>query len=334
MKLPSLWVILSGMLLLAACSRNSPSVTACSGQNCLTPIFIGTLHPYQSSTTTPTSTLPLFKSPTPTPTSTVTPTPLTYKVRDDDDMYGIAFFYGISPQSLMTANPSVNPRAMSPGTVLIIPLTPTLPTNTPTLATPQASPTEIVTVAAAPVCYPVSNGGAWCFFLIKNYQSNGLESITGTIRLVSPDLKTPLEQTATTLLDLVPGGTSAPLVAYFPPPVPAIFTSTGEVTIALPQPENDTRYLPLTIKNNLIAIADDGKSANITGSITLASSGEKATQIWIAATAFDINGNVVGVRKWVATSALSSGTDLPFDFQVYTLGPVIDHITLMTEARP
>jgi hypothetical protein len=252
-------------------------------------------------------------------------------------MYGIAFRYGISPQALMTANPTVNPRAMGPGTILIIPVTLTPPASAGTPTAPAPSPTAIVSIPRTPDCYPSTDGGVWCFLLVKNDRTLGLEIITGVIRLAATDTQAAqktIEQAATTLLDLLPAGASAPLVAYFPSPAPPSFIPSGEVTLALPLPDNDTRYLPVTIQDQQIAIGGDGKSAGVTGRLALTSGQKPASQVWLAATAFDAVGAVVGVRKWEATGSLSPGSLLSFEFQIYTLGPLIDHVILLAQARP
>jgi len=73
----------------------------------------GTLRPYPSGTPTVTPLPTNYISPTPSPTITPTPTPVYYEVQLNDDMYSIAFRYGLSPDVLMTANPYVDPRAMT-----------------------------------------------------------------------------------------------------------------------------------------------------------------------------------------------------------------------------
>ena len=320
-------------LALSGCAE-ATSPPACNSPACQTPVFVGTLQVYQTTTLTSTATPPLYKSPTPTATATHTPTPITYTVKAKDDMFGIAYLFGISPQALMTANPTVNPRGMSIGTVLIIPITPSPQgnTTTPTI-TVTATPAQVI-VARPPDCFPSANGDLWCFLLVKNNQAYGLENVTGAIRLSTPGEQKPVEATATTLLDLLPSGAEAPLVAYFPSPVPNGFTASGEVTLALPQPANDARYLIASIQNQQVTISTDGISAVITGNLTLPDGSATANQVWAAATAFSADGSVVGVRKWEATSALVAGQSLPFVIQVYSLGPLIDHVTLLTQARP
>ncbi len=84
----------------------------------------GTPVSQQDPTGTPEGTLRLFPSDTPTgtplptgyvtatssPTVTPTPTQVYYEVQLNDDMYGIAFRYGLEPQAIMTANPDVDPK--------------------------------------------------------------------------------------------------------------------------------------------------------------------------------------------------------------------------------
>jgi hypothetical protein len=43
---------------------------------------------------------------------------------------------------------------------------------------------------------------------------------------------------------------------------------------------------------------------------------------------------VVGLRGWESSSALSANTPISFDFQVSSIGPAIDHVDFLAEARP
>jgi hypothetical protein len=90
----------------------------------------------------------------------------------------------------------------------------------------------------------------------------------------------------------------------------------------------------VTIQDQQVAIVVDGKSAGVTGHLALSSGQKPASQVWVAATAFNAGGAVVGVRKWEDAGPLSPGSLLSFDLQVYTLGPLIDHVTLLAQGRP
>ncbi len=249
-------------------------------------------------------------------------------------MFGIAYAFGISPQALMTANPTVDPRAMSIGTILIIPVTPSPEneTTTPTI-TPTPTP-SIALIVRPPDCYPVKDGSLWCFMLVKNDHESGLENVTGTVSLAVPGQDNPIKASATTLLDLLQGGQSAPLVAYFAAPAPTGYTASGIVTSGLPQPSGDQRYLTTAILDQQVSIANDGTTASISGTISLPPDSTTANQVWIAATAYSADGSVVGVRKWEASDPLEPGRTIPIHFDIYSLGAAIDHVLLQVEARP
>ncbi|MEA3327963.1 MAG: LysM domain-containing protein, partial [Chloroflexota bacterium] len=158
--------------LLSACAQVTSTDT-------LTPTgtLEGTLWslPTERPTTTPSPT----SSPTtsPSPTATPTFTPVMYEVQEGDDMYGIAFFYNISPQALMTANPTINPRAMGPGTTLLIPITPTPGSSATATIDLSATPSLAFAALPAPDCYPDALGGLWCFVLVKNDEAGALENV-------------------------------------------------------------------------------------------------------------------------------------------------------------
>ena len=78
-------------------------------------------------------------------------------------MFSIALYYGITLDELKAANPEVNPNAMSLGTVLLIPVTPTAPSSQRTPAsglTPAAADGSVV-IMGEPVCYPEPLGGVY-----------------------------------------------------------------------------------------------------------------------------------------------------------------------------
>ena len=315
---------------LAACSSPplaSPIPTSTSTQ-------AGTLTPYQTATQTPTITLTATPRFSITPTPTISPTAVTYKVRSEDDMYGIAFRFGISPQALMTANPKVNPRAMSIGTILIIPVTPHPPQVQVTSTPLPPTPTPIVAILQPPVCYPALDGGIWCFLLVKNVSTQGLENLAGLIQLASSQDAAPLTQPAAAPLDLLPPGASLPLVAYFPPPAPAYSSVSGQITQTLPQPKDDNRYLTATVLNQQITISSTGQSVSVSGQVSLPEKSQPARLIRLAAIAYSADGAVAGLRQWESSEPLAAASPRSFNLEIYSLGPTIDHVTVLVEARP
>jgi LysM repeat protein len=327
------WILLLLVLALPACS---PTPTALPTSTALRDAV---LTPYLPPALTLTPTLAVTL-PAPTETPAPTPTPFTYTVKKGDTMGGIAFNYGLSLDQLLAANPTVQPRMLSVGTVLVIPLQGELPT-----AVPQ--PTALPLQTTASLCYSQADGGMWCFLSVTNDQAQAVESLSGTISLVSTSGENLGSQPASALLNLLRPGETLPLVAYFPAPVAGeVLLQVGPLS-ALPVPEEDTRYLPASFQPTETALSADGLSAHVTGQVILPQGDPAAEAIWLGGVAYDAQGQIVGVRKWEVVSPCSSaaqeaGTPQPeagcsqlhFEGDIYSLGPAIERVEILVEARP
>lgn len=243
-------------------------------------------------------------------------------------------------EELIAANPTVNPRIMSIGTTLNIPQS---KTPQPTLAAPSDGPIQTPTampVETKPIaCTPTQEGGIWCFQLVHNPNDFPLESVTGEFRLREGPAQEVLSQTAHMLLDTLPAGASLPLMAYFDPDAAAglgdAWQASSEIIAALPNPV-DGRYVPGRIANQKALISADGLSAEVSLDISLAQPDSSARRVWVAATAYDAGGNVVGARRWEMAGAepLQSGETLQVKMNVYSISRAIERVECMTELRP
>lgn len=312
-------------LILSACAQEIPEEDQLPrNTNTATLQSIPSKKPTDTAFPTPSAT------PEPSPTVTHTPTPVYYQVLEGDDMYAISYYYNISPQELMTANPSVNPRAIGPGTTLVIPVTLTPePTSTETL---EQQPTPTVTFSALPDpdCYPDALGGLWCFVLLSNEDTSAFENVTGIFELQQGEESR--QETAMTPLNLLPPGETLPLVAYFQPPVDQDFSVSATVDFFLPVMPDDDRYLPVEIQEENVAIDLDGEFANISGLLHFPEGQPDPAYVWICATVFDKDGQVIAVRRWEAEQASLSSVQLPFEFSIYSLGKPIESVALLVEA--
>jgi hypothetical protein len=246
-------------------------------------------------------------------------------------MYGIAFWYGISPQAIMTANPTVNPRMMGPGTTLMIPITP-VPGATAT-ATLALTPTATPPYAAlhSPDCYHDAVEGLWCFVLLENNEGGALENVSAEVAVkMGEDIRT---ETAMMPLNLLPAGASLPLVVYFEGPIPEEFSVSAEVDFLLPVMPDDKRYLDVELIDQVVAVSDDGGRADISGTAVIPEDGTDARYLWINATAFDLDGHVVATRRWGDERALSAGEQAVFNLTLYSLGGAIDRVEILAEAQ-
>jgi hypothetical protein len=140
-------------------------------------------------------------------------------------------------------------------------------------------------------------------------------------------------QTAFGLLDILPPGQSMPLAIHFAPPVKANVSVRVQLLTAIRLLPGDVRYLPAIAENTLVRVDASGRTAQVTGRVVLTEAGTAKT-LWVLATAYDRAGNVVGVRRWDSSSDLTSDASLSFDFSVFSVGPDIDRVEFLVEARP
>jgi LysM repeat protein len=282
------------------------------------------LTPYLTATPSPTlAQIPeLVFADTPLPS----PTPFTYTIQAGDTMSGIARQFGVPFEALIAANPSVSPNVMPIGQPLLIPTDADNPTGQPT-------PTPVPFALTQIQCYPTLDGGMWCFALARNDSSDALENLSARISLLSSDGGLLAAQAAIPPLNIFPPHSSLPLTAFFPPPVPADATPRVQVLTAILLPPGDARYLSASLLNPLAGIASDGRTARLSGQVSLPADSAPAQTIWVAAVAYDAAGRVVGFRRWEGSS-IQPGGSLPFDFTVASLGARMTRVEFFVEARP
>ncbi len=280
----------------------------------------------------PSETLPP-SSPTPTVTPIVTstqkpllptPTPYIYTVKEGDTLYGIASRFDTTIDEIVAANPELTSNVLSIGAQLVIPageggLIPDLPTPTPV-------PISI----SKPICYPTRESGLWCFISALNDQNTILENVSAILNLHKPSGEIAASEIAIPPINLLQKGSQIPLSAYFPPPLPDTYQVFASLLTALP---SDSEIKPLTLQNEEISFHEDHRQALVTGQIDLENADQTTfKQIWVVAIAFDDAGQVVGMRKWVRKQDLSPELEvIPFEFYVYSLGPPIAEVNLLTE---
>ncbi|MFA5874392.1 MAG: LysM peptidoglycan-binding domain-containing protein, partial [Anaerolineales bacterium] len=271
-----------------------------------------------------------------------TPTTFTYTVVQGDTLIGIAGRYGVTLEALLAANPGVQPAALPVGTTLIIPTGDEIPGE----PTPIPAPLPVKQAR----CWSETDGGLWCFALLQNEYAEPLENLSAQFTLLDANGQELASQAAFALLNTLPPGQSMPLAVHFPPPVqtnvtvpragivPTLLRETGttprvQVLTAIRLLPGDTRYLPVNLDNTLVSMEASGRTAQVTGLVILTGAGT-ANTLWVLATAYDAAGNVIGVRRWESPSALTADAPVSFDFMVYSVGPGIDRVEFLAEARP
>ena len=307
----------------------------------IAPTNTPTLQP--SATLTPSLTSTITRTLVPSATQTPTQAPVTWTIGSGDELMAIAFYYGITLDELLAANPSVTPNWMSVGTVLEIPVTPTpLPTNTPTpiatstaqsLQSPTPTSTGALELKGEPVCYPDPLGGLNCLVLIHNRGEETLENPSVSFILSSKDGTFESELVVFAPLNLLPAGSSLPILASFSDPVPEDYDLQVEIDYWLPTMPDDDRYAQTKITASQIDISEDAAMAYVEGELSIESDNREIAALWLLAVAYDEEGFPIGFRRWEADLPLTKTDNIAFETIVYSLGPDIDKVVLMAEAR-
>ncbi|MBU0512013.1 MAG: LysM domain-containing protein [Chloroflexi bacterium] len=308
-------------------------LSACAGENSAPPPpspTVGQLTPYWTSTPTPALQREASDSsltPAPAATPLPTPTPLIYNIVKDDTLTSVAFRNGISLEDLLSANPGIDPNFLTIGMSI------TIPTAEGSLIS-LPLPTPIPVTLHSPICYPTSDGGLWCLVLVENNQPHSVENISALISLLTSSSANIPAQVAIPALNLLIPGQAIPLAAFFAPPIPEDALPRAELLTALPISADSKRYLDTGMEISNISIAQSQRQATVTGEVRLSEAGAPARHIYLAAAAYDADGNPIGFRKQEILVELAPGDVLPFDITVFSLGPPIANVEVLCEARP
>lgn len=298
-------------------------ITACSPGSQNAPITTLTiappLNPYQSKTSTPinpTATVPLPTDQPLIPTAT----PFNHTVQPGDTLYGIALQYNISLDKLVSANPGVDTSLLSIGTKLVIPFSEEDELSVPTPTPYQVPLTE-------PVCYSTKDGGIWCYLMVENTQNLVLENLSASFNLYDQENELVQSVVAIPPLNILFPDQVIPLSAFIKPAQADQYQVTGTLLTALPSERTE----PLTeITDYSIQYSQENKVADISGIVEVLATEVDGNEIWIAVVAFSA-GEPVGIRKWTSAKSVVAETTYPFNIQIYSLGPRIDQILLLSE---
>ena len=296
--------------LISACASQAPQVAS---QN--SPVSYITSTP--SLTSTPQV---MVNDATPLPSST----PFIYTVKSGDTISKLADQFHIPQAEIIAANPQIDPNSMSIGSTLLIP-------DPSAVKADVSTPTPASAPVSQTACHPSADGGLTCFALIQNNSTEVLENVSAQITLLDDSGRVIASRTAFMPLDFIPPNSSMPVYVFFPDQVPAHVQV--QILSANQVPLNDQFYLPAVIQNPAAQINAGGRSAQVSGLVTLPAGSKAATQTWVAAVAYDKNGLVVGLKRWEG-GALQPAGNLAFSFSVSSLGPAIDAVEFFVESRP
>ena len=341
-----MWIPL--LLQLAGCGNKLGS-DILTPENTLAPSWVGTLQPYQTPTPSATLKPPSFVLDVPV-TPMPTPTPFTHTIVKGETMLGIAIRYGITLEDLRSANPEVDPRIMSIGQVLIIPLK-----LDEGLDGPVALPTPVEIPIDQPRCFE-SEAGLECIVEIHNDRTTAFEGVKIGIGLFNDQGEILGSEIGIPALNRLLPGESIPVYVKFDSfpleNLPEQYLVSVELLASLSIESSELdRYMDVQVDSVEVEIDPLGKSALVSGRITSPAPSES---IWLLAVAYDAKNQAVGLRKWKTQTDCNqesidqdNGQDITptplgenicpsvnFQFYVYSLGPEIVNIQILQEAVP
>ena len=305
--------ILGFIVLLTACSpgpQNAPISTL---------TIAPPVNPYQVKTKTPI--IPTATVPLPTDQPLIpTPTPFSHTIQSGDTLYGIAIQYNISLDKLVSANSGVDTSLLTVGTKLVIPFS-----EEDDLSVP--SPTPYPILFTEPVCYSTKDVGIWCFLIAENTQNLVLENISSSFNLYDQNQELVQSVVANPPLNTLFPDQKIPLVAFIKPAQVDQYRVTGTLLTALPSERTENLT---AISDYSVQYSQENTVAQISGIVEVLAKEVDSNEIWIAAVGFS-DGEPVGIRKWISSEAVDPETSYPFDIQLYSLGPRIDQVMLLSE---
>ena len=265
----------------------------------------------------------------PTPTAT----PVTHVVMTGETMLGIAIDYGVSLTALQAANPTVEARFLSIGTVLVIPPP---EGGFAAAATNLAPPPPAPVTFSQPICFPTTtNAGLYCLVEARNPNDLPLENISARIVLAGPDGLPFASQTAFGALDLVPPGGAVPLAAFFQPAPsqPAAAAGVEVLTaILVSEPISNTQDgAELDVQASPGAIV--GGRWAVSGTVHNPSAAPLAGA-WVVLSVYDAGGRLTGFRKQALDNGLGVGETRDFSIDSDSLAGAPTSGVVLAEGQP
>ncbi len=305
--------LLLGLMVLTGCSPINQTEQSVSAQ--LTPWH----------TATAISTLPIETPEAQASTSTPapTPTPTIHIVTLGETISSIALRYGLDMNTLLAANPEIDPYSLIVGDQVIIQAG-NVQVQIGGLSEPLALD------VSKPECSRTPEGGLWCFAVLTNPLDEAASNLAVTFKASNASSEEIASHTAPAILNKLDPGETLPASVYFAGPLPAVINVTASLAFAFPASQSGKTFISVDTGSPVIEIS--GRLAKVTGEAVTAADPGKTVDVWVAALAYDINGNLVGMRRVENRVSLEEGKGLNFDLYVYSTGGVINSVIIKAEA--
>jgi LysM repeat protein len=290
-----------------------------------TPTSVAYVSPTATDTPRPTATrratfTPVPATPSDTPTPTVTPTPVIYVIKKGDTLLAIARQFGVTVAELQDVNGITDPRRLSIGQEIIIPLDPGEgePTTVPT-------PTPVALSIQGLAFYRTPVGSLWCLGEVANLSGRPAEEVEVQVSLHDEQGQLLARGAAFVQLDILAAGGRAPFAVLFTAPPTTFAQYQTRVLSGVPSTHLGPRYPDLQIAEEWGGWLDDaseGRNYQVRGEVHNTGSAD-AEQVAVVITLYDAENHVVGSRTvGIAAEVFLAGAMAPFDVTLTPLGDV------------
>ncbi|HEY44453.1 MAG TPA: LysM peptidoglycan-binding domain-containing protein [Anaerolineae bacterium] len=257
------------------------------------------------------------------------PTPLVHVVQRGETLLGIAIRYAVELEQLLLANPGIDPRFLSIGQEVIIPGPEGEPVGA-ILPTPTPLPVTISGVR----CFPTPSESLWCLVGVRNETSLAMEGVSVLVTLFDASGNVLVHEPAYGPLNLLVEGGLMPLAVFFQDPPGDWAIASANPLSAVQANEVESRYANLDIEQAVSEPSPDGLRWHFRGEIGLPSTALlPVVRIRLLIIAYDEGEEIVGFSYWETEGEVKPGDLRTFDLTVFSLGPVIRHVEILTEAQ-
>ncbi len=305
--------LLFGFVILVGCLPLDQAEQAVDGQ--LTP-----WHTATAAATFPVKDPAILPS---TPTPAPTPTPTIHIVSLGETISSIALRYGLDMNTMLSANPAIDPYALIVGDQVIIPA-----------GSEQAQIGDLTEPIALdisqPECHRTPEGGLWCFAILSNPLTEAASDLAVTFKILGSSSEELASQTVPAVMNRLDPGQTIPASVYFFDPMPISYNVTANLASAFLASQSAKTFIPVDTGSPTVEIT--GRLARVTGEAIPAADPGKTVDVWVVALAYDLNGNLVGLRRIENRVTLVEGKGVNFNLFVYSSGGGINSVIIKSEA--
>ena len=286
-----------------------------------TPTLVAGATPLPTDTPWPTATrratfTPVPATPSVTPTPTATPTPVIYTIEKGDTLIPIARKFGVTVQQIIEANGIDDPRRLSIGQEIIIPVQPaeTGPTVVPT-------PTPVDLQIQGLAFHRTQLDTLWCLGEVSNISGRPAEEVQVQVSLHDDQGRLLASGAAFTEIDILPDGGRAPFAIHFTGPSLNFAQYQTRLLGGVPSTHFGPRYPDLEVIEANGGWLDDN-NYRVRGQVV--NSGQyEAEKVAVIITLYDDENHVVAARTVdIAAEVFLAGARAPFEVALTPLGAV------------